>query len=76
LDLIDPSKKYRVLFETVWERGLWDSDVWGETVINDKLWLDCCFVDFINNDWILGQKINAAYFNELIKLIEEAIKKI
>jgi AbiV family abortive infection protein len=61
LQFLDPMQKYRVLFESVFERGVFVAGMWeGETVIGDQTRLDCAFVDYINNDWTLGRSIKPA----------------
>ena len=77
LRVLDPRQKFRVLFEGFWERGFWEAGMWeGETVIGDSTRLDCCFVDFIKNEWALGRKINPDYFQEFVALIEQEIRRI
>jgi AbiV family abortive infection protein len=76
LKIIDPRHKFRVLFETFWERGFWEAGMWGETVMGDKTRLDCAFVDFIDNNWMLGRKINPNYIQDLVTVIEQETKKI
>jgi len=76
LGVLDPAKKLRVLFDTVFVRGIFKPHVWGETAIGDKTRLDCAFVDFINNDWVLGRNINPEYFEELVTLIEHGLKSV
>jgi len=77
LKILDPLQKYRVLFETVVERGLFVAGMWeGETVIGDRTRLDCAFVDFIDNNWTLGRNINPEYFQDLITLIQQQLEKV
>jgi AbiV family abortive infection protein len=76
LSHLDPTEKFRVLFSPLWERGMWEIGMWGETVIGDRTRLDCSFVDFINNDWILGKKIDERYLQDLISVIEQGLKGV
>jgi AbiV family abortive infection protein len=77
LKILDPLQKYRVLFETVFERGVFVAGMWeGETVIGDRTRLDCAFVDFINNNWALGRNIKPAYFQDLVTLIQQGLEKV
>jgi AbiV family abortive infection protein len=77
LKFLDPMHKYRVLFETVFERGVFEAGMWeGETVIGDRTRLDCAFVDFINNNWTLGRNIKPEYFQDLVTLIQQGLEKI
>lgn len=77
LKILDPTQKYRVLFETVFKRGVFAADMWkGETVIGDRTRLDCAFVDFLNNNWTLGRNIKPAYFQDLVTLIEQGLEKV
>lgn len=78
LKVLDPTRKFRVLFPGWFPRnyfpsGSFPSGYWGETIIGDKVRLSCAFVDFINGDWVLGKIINSDYFEELVTLIEQKL---
>lgn len=77
LKILDPTQKYRVLFEGVFKRGVFKVGMWkGETVIGDRTRLDCAFVDFINNNWVLGRKINQTYFQDLVTVVQQGLETI
>ena len=80
LKVLDPSRKFRVMFSGYFLRnyfaGFFPLGYGGETVIGDKLRLDCAFVDFVNNDWTIGCVINQDYFQELVNLIEQELLNV
>jgi AbiV family abortive infection protein len=77
LKILDPSHKYRILFESFAERGLFEAGMLeGETVIGDSTRLDCAFVDFIDNAWTVGRNIKPAFLQDLADVIEKGLKTI
>jgi AbiV family abortive infection protein len=70
-------RKYQVLFEGVWDSEMWDTGMWDEkTEISDTTRLECSFVDYIHNRWVLGKRIDEKLFQDFIFHFEEKLESI
>jgi AbiV family abortive infection protein len=68
-------RKYRVLF-SLWEDGMWEDGMWEKTELTEATRLECAFVDFIDNQWVLEKPIDAKLFLDFISHFEEKLKTV
>ena len=79
LTFLDKEKKYRVLFyEGMWQRETWAPGMWPEEIIeiSSATRLACAFVDYVNNDWILGTKIDEDLFQEFVAHFKQKLAEV
>lgn len=80
LKLVDPSSKFRILVEgwfgDWFSVGYFPLGYWGERAINNKLRLDCAFVDFVNGNWLSDRLINPKNFQRLVDAVEQELRKV
>lgn len=70
--ILDP--QYRLLFEERWDDEMWNTGRWnGKREIDDTTRLECSFVDFIDNHWVIGKRINEELFQDFIFHFEEKL---
>ncbi len=69
LNFLDPKNEYHILFyEGFLAKGNADSGIWTEkiTEIDSSTRLECAFVDFIDNKWVLGSEIDEGLLRRFI----------
>ena len=64
-------KEFESLYNGIWAKGVWAPNIWGEAevAIGHNTRLKCAFVDFINNDWCIGDK--AITHHNLMALVDK-----
>jgi AbiV family abortive infection protein len=56
-------KDFESLYNGAWPKGMWKPNMWGETevAIGHNTRLKCAFVDYVNNEWHIGDKAITQY---------------
>ena len=65
--------EFEAIYDGVWEKGVWAPGVWyeEETEVSHNTRLKCAFVDYLNNDWVIGVTLNRANLSHLIDELEK-----
>ncbi len=61
----------KTLYNGIWAKGIWAPGIWGESEVEvgHNTRLKCAFVDYLNNNWTIGD--NAITKSNLTSLIEK-----
>jgi hypothetical protein len=68
---------FESLYDGVWAKGIWAPNVWAsaEVEVGHNTRLKCAFVDYVNNNWVIGDKaITTHNLSNLITKLEEKAK--
>jgi AbiV family abortive infection protein len=51
-------QQFKTLYDGVWAKGVWAPGIWyeAEAIIGHDTRTKCAFVDYINNNWVVGDK--------------------